>query len=155
MPPLVRICEANRPSQRNNSHPYLLLCQISKKPSRRSNLQLSVKGTQFHLISHSISHWQHPLHHSFATIPDVTWDDVGALNELREQLSLCILVYSHNTLTPTYHNTNSRRLSLTGTHPQTPRISTDGPQCCHRSDTLWPSRMRKNPLSQSDSERSR
>lgn len=28
----------------------------------------------------------------FATIPDVTWDDVGALEDVREELSLAILV---------------------------------------------------------------
>ena len=28
----------------------------------------------------------------FATVPDVTWDDVGALEDIREELSLAILV---------------------------------------------------------------
>ena len=28
----------------------------------------------------------------FATIPDVTWDDIGALHEVREELQLAILV---------------------------------------------------------------
>ena len=28
----------------------------------------------------------------FATVPDVTWDDVGALEDIREELSIAILV---------------------------------------------------------------
>ena len=28
----------------------------------------------------------------FATIPDVTWDDVGALKDIREELTMAILV---------------------------------------------------------------
>lgn len=29
----------------------------------------------------------------FATIPDVTWDDIGALNDVREELEMAIMVY--------------------------------------------------------------
>lgn len=28
----------------------------------------------------------------FATVPDVTWEDVGALQDIREELSMAILV---------------------------------------------------------------
>lgn len=28
----------------------------------------------------------------FATVPDVTWDDIGALQDVREELQLAILV---------------------------------------------------------------
>ena len=28
----------------------------------------------------------------FATVPDMTWDDVGALESIREELSIAILV---------------------------------------------------------------
>lgn len=28
----------------------------------------------------------------FATVPDVTWDDVGALQDIREELTMAILV---------------------------------------------------------------
>lgn len=28
----------------------------------------------------------------FATVPDVTWEDVGALQEIREELTMAILV---------------------------------------------------------------
>ena len=28
----------------------------------------------------------------FATVPDVTWNDIGALEDIREELSLAILV---------------------------------------------------------------
>jgi len=28
----------------------------------------------------------------FASIPDVTWDDIGALDHIKEELALCILV---------------------------------------------------------------
>lgn len=31
------------------------------------------------------------MRHRFATVPDVSWDDIGALEELREELSLSIL----------------------------------------------------------------
>ena len=31
----------------------------------------------------------------FATIPDVTWDDVGALKAVREELQMAILVRYH------------------------------------------------------------
>ena len=30
----------------------------------------------------------------FATVPDITWDDVGALESIREELSISILVRS-------------------------------------------------------------
>ena len=29
----------------------------------------------------------------FATIPDVTWDDIGALKDVREELTMAILVH--------------------------------------------------------------
>ena len=32
----------------------------------------------------------------FATIPDVTWEDVGALKGVREELTMAILVSQHN-----------------------------------------------------------
>ena len=32
----------------------------------------------------------------FATIPDVTWEDVGALKDVREELTMAILVISNN-----------------------------------------------------------
>lgn len=28
----------------------------------------------------------------FATVPDVTWDDIGALQDIREELTMAILV---------------------------------------------------------------
>lgn len=28
----------------------------------------------------------------FATVPDVTWDDIGALKDIREELQMAILV---------------------------------------------------------------
>lgn len=34
----------------------------------------------------------------FATVPDVTWDNVGALEAIREELSLAILVSTSNWL---------------------------------------------------------
>ena len=33
----------------------------------------------------------------FATIPDVTWNDIGALHEVREELQLAILVSGNKT----------------------------------------------------------
>ena len=38
----------------------------------------------------------------FATIPDVTWDDVGALENIREDLTMAILVSYIIKLTPVW-----------------------------------------------------
>ena len=32
-----------------------------------------------------------PKREGFATVPDVTWDDIGALSDVREELSISIL----------------------------------------------------------------
>ena len=31
----------------------------------------------------------------FASVPDATWDDIGALDHIKEELALCILVCSY------------------------------------------------------------
>ena len=34
----------------------------------------------------------------FATVPDVTWDDIGALDDVREELKMSILVSTDSSL---------------------------------------------------------
>ena len=40
----------------------------------------------------------------FATVPDITWDDVGALEGIREELSIAILVCCWATLLSLLHS---------------------------------------------------
>ena len=47
----------------------------------------------------------------FATVPDVTWDDVGSLKDVREDLQLAILVIT-NCVTIYFHNLSNPLVML-------------------------------------------
>ena len=72
---------------------YTLVLQWLKDSPPLTQEQLST----LHITSEDFQQALHTVQPSakregFATIPDVTWDDIGALKDVREELQLAILV---------------------------------------------------------------
>lgn len=105
----------------------------------------------------------------FATVPDVTWEDVGALQDIREELTMAILVTGTKTRTIlrkkdfkssfTEMKTFVRKkggnqifsmklLCLSGSGAFPRAVQASGAQCSIWCPVNWTSRMWKDPAGQ-------